>query len=318
MREPLVIPQKSQKQRVGAVAMIDALAFKGIWDRFGFDDVLARLKHIEAEVQEERNRQEVAFPKFAAGISFDLQVRFLSDTIVIAASSRVLLQTTKRASLLADDDSGAVVAAALSTEAAALRKVQEFVALKTVIAVCLASLKQAIEGMADFPMAPSLNYRGAIAYGQYLVDGNFLIGKAVDDCGELFEKPDGAFVVLHESAKQFVHECWAAQEHLVPSNVSSGKHTVEEAKDYLRLCGVVEYNVPVKGNSFYLPVLNPLAGFERGDWPEKTEQILSQMQAKESDSDELKAGIASKHRHTSDFLMFVIANAEPCTQGESE
>ncbi|MFI5300509.1 MAG: hypothetical protein ACHREM_20675, partial [Polyangiales bacterium] len=64
-----------------------------------------------------------------------------------------------------------------------------------VLAAQVAGLIQ--HGLSD---GPPLTYRGCIAFGEYHVEGPFIIGQAVDDAGEGHEAAEGAIVWLHATA----------------------------------------------------------------------------------------------------------------------
>jgi hypothetical protein len=50
--------------------------------------------------------------------------------------------------------------------------------------------------LASAGTAPALNYRGAIACGEFIIDGNFLLGSAIDTAAQHHEEPDAALVWL--------------------------------------------------------------------------------------------------------------------------
>src|SRR5258708_32142427 len=68
--------------RSGAVAMLDALGFKGIWNRFDWREIISALLAIKGEVLADGDSLAAGLRK----IPFDLDVRFFSDTVFLAAS----------------------------------------------------------------------------------------------------------------------------------------------------------------------------------------------------------------------------------------
>lgn len=64
--------------RSGAVALIDALGFRGIWSRHTPQDVLTSLKNMKAAIEDRIVKQ------FATQPAFNCEVAFLSDTIAVS------------------------------------------------------------------------------------------------------------------------------------------------------------------------------------------------------------------------------------------
>jgi hypothetical protein len=139
----------------GVVAVLDALGFKGIWKREDPQAVIARLQSAQ--------RIEGGFVGHG---ELDLQIRFLSDTVVVACGfgeqqpSEVLLFVCMRVSYFLSDMLGLY--------------------------------------------GPRLAYRGAVASGDYLIEDNFIIGPAVDEAAEGEKQPQGPFVWLTPTARQLL------------------------------------------------------------------------------------------------------------------
>ena len=66
--------------RTGAVALIDALGFRGIWRRYDPDAVLTELKAAKNQIETEVQRNAQTY--------MDHQVAFLSDTIAVSTLVR--------------------------------------------------------------------------------------------------------------------------------------------------------------------------------------------------------------------------------------
>lgn len=148
----------------GAIAILDALGFKGIWDRHrgGVEGVLDKLQRA--------SRYETTLApisrKLAPGLSEE--VRFLSDTIAIGVGA---------------PENGTA----------------EDVGLAALVAVA-ARVSVLITKMLTDTQGPPLVYRGAVAYGEFVIDGNFLIGPAVDEAASVGRLAQGGFVYLCPSA----------------------------------------------------------------------------------------------------------------------
>lgn len=66
------------KLREGAIALIDALGFRGIWGRHDPSDVLTIMKDMKGEIE-----SKIAF-QFKTQPDFNCQIAFLSDTIAVS------------------------------------------------------------------------------------------------------------------------------------------------------------------------------------------------------------------------------------------
>jgi hypothetical protein len=131
-------------------------------------------------------------------------VRFLSDTIVIGCHTGQLAGLTQE-----ELDRDAVYA--LSILVSAL-------------------IRDSLE------CEPFLLYRGCIAMGEFVLDGNFMVGEAVDELAESMDKADGAFVWLTPAAWRLFA-------------------TVEDIENETAF---VRYPVPLKdGRLFETGVVNP-------------------------------------------------------------
>jgi hypothetical protein len=158
--------------RFGAVAILDALGFKGLWGRYSPQEVAGALR-----------RHKAAFSAIEVGINAHppgSRFRFLclSDTLVF---SIVTLHTISDVEQNED--------ARRDAEEAVRRAVH---AAQTAIMLALAQ-------------KPVLVFRGCIAAGAlYAADDDYLIGGAVDEAAEYMDEADGAFVWLLPSATRLV------------------------------------------------------------------------------------------------------------------
>ncbi|MEI9942235.1 MAG: hypothetical protein WDO69_33885 [Pseudomonadota bacterium] len=164
----------------GAVAVFDALGFKGIWNREDPDKVIAKLNALRDEVSEEladlHNRTN-ALEKHL-GIETQLTVALLSDTVVIGAYGQIVDHNDGREQ--DDCDWLAVLALARVTGKVLVR------AART---------------------APALAYRGCISVGRFNMTGNFIIGPAIDEAVESMNNANAAVVWLTPTALR----TWAKQ-----------------------------------------------------------------------------------------------------------
>jgi hypothetical protein len=156
----------------GALLMMDALGFKGIWDRRDANDVIETLQKLQTELQEHcANYLAQSGP--GRHRMTDYRVEFLSDTVVIGVS------------VMAES---------------AVRDI-----VPVLLACRLASRLMRSAASAKVPLA----YRGCLALGDFRMDGSFIIGPAVDEAAEAMNAAEGAFVWLAESA--FASSLWAVR-----------------------------------------------------------------------------------------------------------
>ncbi len=134
--------------RFGAIALLDALGFKGIWKRFPAEQILNTLATIQREVEELKAEES------HMGIPLVLEAHFFSDTIAISAS-------IPDAPDVDVDTCGAL-----------LSSVAYGAGLAQAVAACF---------------EPLLAYRGCIAVGKMATHGAFVIGEAVDEAAQYME-----------------------------------------------------------------------------------------------------------------------------------
>lgn len=163
------------KFKVGAVAMIDALGFRGIWGKPDEPDltVLETLSSVRKELESESQWLTAAlrsgWQDKMKGFEPHVEAHFLSDTIVVAASIRdhELAKNARAANSLLRMAASQAVARIMRTAA-----------------------------LGPKPLA----YRGAIAVGSFSIDYPFIVGPAIDEAASLMELANGAFVWLAPSA----------------------------------------------------------------------------------------------------------------------
>ncbi len=196
--------------RLGTLAMFDALGFKRIWDRHDVkEDPECVMRKLAASERSARDFIEKDFGSVERAIANPgnqlkrLDVAFLSDTIVVGVSSK-------------------------TPEQLAEAGVPFSFQWSMVVACRFANAIQ----RASAQSPPALAYRGCITYGNFDVQGNFLIGPAVDEAAELIDRAQGAFTWLTSSAA----------ERLEP---------VKSEAQFLASHGIVRYEVPLKGGDIF-------------------------------------------------------------------
>ncbi len=144
--------------------MLDALGFKGIWKRAGgAQQVLAKMKSLSQHASEVHRLGK------RPGAPLNFKCRCISDTVVIGIWPSDEAATADREQTL---QASIILAKSLVSE------------------LC----KVAVDG--DLALA----YRGAIAVGQFEMEGGFIVGPAVDEAASLMELAEGALVWLAPSA----------------------------------------------------------------------------------------------------------------------
>lgn len=151
----------------GAVAVLDALGFKGIWKRYDPARVLASLKLSSVAAQGQTNFLNKMFAEEKMRVKADI-VAF-SDTVFLIAT--------------ADDEGGP------------LEGVDDLMA---VTAVCGGAATLSLFAAL---MDPPILYRGAVTVGAFAsIERTFLVGQAIDDAASLEKEPEGAIIMVDPSA----------------------------------------------------------------------------------------------------------------------
>jgi hypothetical protein len=154
----------------GVVAVLDALGFKGIWARRTIPEVLGKLRDARST-----ELSIPATPGSVAGRSVPpLELRFLSDTVVLAAP-------------MADVGPQAEPSVISVSRADAL----------THVIIRTAGF---MTRMLRFTGGRPIAYRGALSFGEFAIEQEFLIGEAIDEAVEAERLAEGAFVWLCPSA----------------------------------------------------------------------------------------------------------------------
>jgi hypothetical protein len=196
--------ENSSMQR-GAVALIDALGFRGIWGRDprkpslqAFDTLKAVQAAVAAEILALGPLMKPArFPTSVRHLvkAPTITARFLSDTVVIAAS----VEPRKRAPRQKHEN--AAMASSGLDLVARNAAVDGFMRYAVCRCVCVALRAAALA-------AKPIAYRGAVSVGYFAIDENFILGPAVDEAAGLMEVADGALVWLAPSAERLKHIIW--------------------------------------------------------------------------------------------------------------
>jgi|GEM_PF-2401775 len=218
------------ESRMGAVAMIDALGFRGVWRRFSPEEVVGKLQSLaDATCSEARELQTDARAHGGNLLEF-VRVTALSDTIVFGVATKALDLVTQG---LKEEGWGEIFQFDNDLLAGeAVRIAAELLG---------GLLRKAIE-----PPVP-LAYRGAIAFGQFGMTDRFVIGPAIDEAADWMDKADGAVVVLTPSAAKYPQAG-------APSSISS-----------LFECDVPMHPTRCSSSVLRLMALSPLAGVDSTD-----------------------------------------------------
>lgn len=147
----------------GAVAVMDVLGFKGIWQRYDARGVLRAMRDLEKMVSAAgRLTNQLEGDVWPPDIRPTYRFRFMSDTLFVGCWLQTRLAATER----------------ISTAAA-------------LFLLCrLTSRLLATATAAGWPL------RGCVTAGQLDVLRNFVIGPAVDEAAGLANRANGAFVWL--------------------------------------------------------------------------------------------------------------------------
>lgn len=158
-------PDKSVRRLdLGVVIILDALGFKGIWSRENAGAVLKCMRALRRTGVELQGADKGGALLVDTGLRH--RVRCMSDTIVVTVIVRgpnAPMRGLYKAML-----SGVMIAGSIIFDA--------------------------------LGRTPALLFRGCVAAGRMKEDMDFLIGPAVDEAAERFEKADGPFLWLAPSA----------------------------------------------------------------------------------------------------------------------
>lgn len=150
--------------KLGAIVFLDALGFKGIWTRQNPISVLQQLKSLRRKGLSLRGQKRHGVLLDDPGLLH--HVRCVSDTIMVAV-------TLTRSNI---------------------RERYLYRAILSALLIASNIMDDAVHG------SPPLLFRGCLAAGFMKVEGDFVIGPAVDEAAELFELSEGAFLWMAPSA----------------------------------------------------------------------------------------------------------------------
>jgi hypothetical protein len=167
--------------RKGVVGFIDALGWKGIWKRADVKDnpkvVIDKLKGMRMGLDHKSKKLDewitTTKEPTTSSLTAGMRSALLSDSIVLAFEVNV--------------DPKMSQASGVSEFALIVAMCEEIALLTRVGALA----------------PPPIAYRGAIAYGDYDIEDNFIIGPAVDEAAESMGKAEAAMVWLTPSARRY-------------------------------------------------------------------------------------------------------------------
>ncbi len=178
-----------------AVAVLDVLGFKGIWERGKPEEVLEVLEDLWEKVSEVSSDftgiQRTAVVDGSGTTESDLfdskpWVSAFSDTVIVTMATRPKL--------------------ALHEELPC-----DFYSLTAVVAWAAGIAARALRH--SFRPGPSLLFRGAIAFGDLTLKGDrFLVGPAIDEAAIMEPQAEAAAIFLTDSAKEVFEAGAAASE----------------------------------------------------------------------------------------------------------
>lgn len=223
----------------GVFAFLDCLGWRGIWDRMENKDpkpLLSKLTKIQELVQREVSEKLGSFDYFNK-IPAIPYVCFISDTITIS-----LKYDSSEADCDADWKKGLLIA------------------LMSSIAVDVIEL--------FINEYPPLCLRGCITYGQYLNQGSFIVGPAIDEAADYEKNAEGAFVFVPPSIiplfDAYLDE-WVARSisknYISASNLENDEIKLAEITRTIFSSTFLDqnYDMPVKQNRILsCLMLNPL------------------------------------------------------------
>jgi hypothetical protein len=219
----------------GAVAIIDALGFKGIWGASSSPStaVLKSLKQIGEAARLDVTQAALrldrrSLPNEVAKVLKDPFIKLvqLSDTIVVAAGRRPRQRGPWQRHATEWQEKFGLTPAKFEDAVDAY--------LRFLVCKCVCSILKTA-ALCETPLL----YRGVVTVGSFAIDETFLLGPAVDEAAELMDIADGPFVWLSPAANRL-------------------KHVIQEMPNDPWPEMVIQYKVPLKGGR-RLPtrVLNP-------------------------------------------------------------
>ena len=209
--------------KLGAVAIIDALGFKGIWKREKPELILNKLRRLRDIVVGDLSRAQKKAPAMLGVEQITRQAAFLSDSLVIGVS--------------VEAGGTGLLGPVPPTTGGFPDLIRQDHSLRDL----LFTLARLLDAAATEP--PQLAYRGTIACGQFEFEDVFVLGPAIDEAAELASQADGAFVWFTPSAMHAHAQFEVLNPHISFFDILAP-----------------EYAVPMKnGKTVTARVLNPFA-----------------------------------------------------------
>lgn len=272
--------------KTGAVAILDILGFKGIWQRHtDVDQLLSRMDAMQKRLATTEPEDDMARLKENTSAMFGSlwdernwvppTVKFISDSIFIAASQFLVLDKLNN------------------------KVSPEVLRMANLMAHCLAigRVNYAVRAVIKEGLAtePKFAYRGCIAYGKYSDQSSFIVGPAVDEAASLERLAEGAIVWLAPSAKAVVEDS------------SKMKFKQEIVGEVLQLftsnewLGVFPTTVPLKeGRQYRTFGIHPFDNAEQHVTESFVQGLLDTFRSR--DDRPLDVSIAIKRENTLDYL----------------
>lgn len=232
-----------------ALAIIDALGFKGIWKRAGVsgEAVLAKMRALAEATDQALDADFPGDSGYRQTLSENpqnayelVQCAFLSDTVVYAVANKSVQR-------LAEMGWDPELMARIGPDWPPYFNARNIGAIAAYVASTLALSTR------DDPV---LAFRGAISFGDFEVDheGRFIVGEAVDDAAEHHELAQGAFVWLAPRALEV----------FLAEDQSLGKRAGEPPSVWPE--HLIRYDVPLKGGlSFETYAVSPFGAAKSHD-----------------------------------------------------
>jgi len=191
--------------QLGALALFDALGFKGIWRREDPRRVVDKLRglkeHTEGDLDERFGGKKYREGLHRSQTNALKQVRsvFLSDTIALTTVHKSAGWVSRTVGAAEARRRGITREEGRAGEAMVRRTVGLVVPFLTLDVTATAA---GAVVAAALRTKPFLAFRGALSFGKFDIDseGRFLVGPAIDDAAEHHELAQGAFLWLTPAA----------------------------------------------------------------------------------------------------------------------
>jgi hypothetical protein len=166
---------------VSAVALMDALGFREIWQRHDPGEVVAAISRVRSDASSMKDWSDKGgLHDFRLGRAPRLHVGWFSDTLYIVAQ-------------------GPIVGGPPPEEN---RQKQ---LLEVLVDVVVKAVGTCIQHAAEGPVP--IAFRGVVTVGDAVAtDDNIYLGPAINEAAELYERAEGAFVWLSPAASRFADD----------------------------------------------------------------------------------------------------------------